>query len=110
MQYAMILIDFEAGLVVIQSIVPTIPFEANMTDLPTVLLGCIEAFDVRPKSVVDHLKNFRVYKIQLWIYELQRRNHVLSIVGLELDAFFFCFIQVLEKPVIEPSASIQILR
>ena len=33
----MILIDLEAGLVVIQSIVSTIPFEANMTDLPTIL-------------------------------------------------------------------------
>jgi hypothetical protein len=35
MQYAMILIDLESGLAVIQGIVPTIPFEANMTDLPT---------------------------------------------------------------------------
>ena len=97
MQYAMILIDFEAGLIVIQSIVPTIPFEANMTDLPTVLLGCIEAFDVRPKSVIHHLEDFGIDAIQLWIYELQRRNHVLSIIGLELDAFFFCFIQILER-------------
>ncbi len=34
----MILIDFEAGLVVIQGVIPSISFEANMTDLPTVLL------------------------------------------------------------------------
>ena len=106
----MILIDLESGLVVIQGIVPTIPFEANMTDLPTLLLGCIEAFDVRPKSVIHHLEDFGIDAIQLWIYELQRRNHVLSIIGLELDAFFFCFIQVLEKPIIEPPTSIQILR
>jgi len=32
------------------------------------------------------------------------------IMGLELDAFFVCIIQVLEKQIVEPSASIQILR
>ena len=106
----MILIDFEAGLVVIQGVIPSISFEANMTDLPTLLLGCIEAFDVRPKSVIHHLEDFGIDQIQLRILKLQGWDHVLSIIGLELDAFFFCFVQVLEKPIIEPPTSIQILR
>jgi hypothetical protein len=38
MQNAVILIDLESGLDVIQGIVPTITFEADMTDLPTVIL------------------------------------------------------------------------
>ena len=61
-------------------------------------------------TVIHDLKNLRIDLVQFRILKLQRLNQVLSIVGLELDVFFFCFIQVLEKPVIEPSASIQILR
>ena len=102
----MILIDLESRLVVIQGIVPTIPFEANMTDLPTLFLRCRESFDVRPKSVIHHLKNLGIDLVEFWILKLQRRNHILSIISLELDAFFFCFIMVLEKPIVEPSASI----
>ncbi len=31
--------------------------------------------------------------------KMVRNDHVLRIVGLELDALFFCFVQVLEKPI-----------
>ena len=61
-------------------------------------------------TVIHHLKNLRIDLVQFRILKLQGWDHVLSIIGLELDAFFFCFIQILEKPIIEPSASIQILR
>ncbi len=106
----MILIDLESGLVVIQGIVPTIPFEANMTDLSTILLGRCKSLEIRPKSIIHHLKNLGIDQVQFRILKLQGWDHVLSIIGPELDVFFFCFIQVLEKPIIEPSASIQILR
>jgi hypothetical protein len=109
MQYAVILIDFEAGLIVIQGVVPAISFETDMTDLSTILLGRCKSLEIRPKSIIHHLKNFGIDEIQLRILKLQRWNHVLSIIGLELDAFLFSIIQIFEKPIIEPSASIQIL-
>jgi hypothetical protein len=69
-----------------------------------------ESFDIRPENVIHHLEDFGIHQIQFRILKLQRRNHILRIIGLELDAFFVCFIQVLEKPIVQPSASIQILR
>ena len=101
------MIDLEAGLIVIHGVVPAISFEADMPDLTTILLGRCKSLEIRPKSIIHHLKNFGIDQIQLWIYELQRRNHILRIIGLERDAFSFCFIKVLEKPIIEPPASIQ---
>ncbi|OPY50896.1 MAG: hypothetical protein A4E49_02527 [Methanosaeta sp. PtaU1.Bin112] len=62
------------------------------------------------QSVICHLEDFGIDAIKLRILKLHRLDHVLSIIGLELDAFFFCFIQVLDKPIIELPASIQILR
>jgi hypothetical protein len=78
-----------------------------MTDLSAILLGCSEALDVRPKGIIHHLKNFRIDRIQQRIIKLQRRNHALSIIGLERDALLFCFIQVLEEPIVEPPTRIQ---
>ena len=95
----MILIDFEAGLVVIQGVIPSISFEANMTYLPTILLRRCEPFDVRPDSVIHHLKNFRIDLVWFRILKLRGWDHVLSIIGFELNASFFCFVQVLEKPI-----------
>ena len=103
------MIDLEAGLIVIQSVVPAISFETDMTDLSTILLGRCKSLEIRPKSIIHHLKNFGIDQIQLRILKLKRWNHVLSIIGLELDAFLFSIIQVFEKPIIEPPASIQIL-
>jgi hypothetical protein len=81
-----------------------------MTDLSTILLGRCKSLEIRPKGIIHHLKNFGIDEIQLRILKLKRWNHVLSIIGLELDVFLQSIIQVLEKPIIEPSASIQILR
>jgi hypothetical protein len=85
-------------------------FEADMPDLSTILLGRCKSLEIRPKGIIHHLKNFGIDQIQLRVLKLQRKDHVLSIIDLELDAFLLSIIQVFEKPIIEPPASIQTLR
>jgi len=65
-------------------------------------LGRCKSIEIGPKSIIHHLKNFGIDYIQLRILKLQRWNHVLSIIGIELDAALFSTIQVFEKPIIEP--------
>ena len=100
----------EAGLVIIQSIIPARSFEANMANLSTILLGRCESHNVRPRGIIHHLKNFGIDLLQLRILKLQRWNHILSVVGLELDVFVAGVIHLFKKIIIEPSASVQILR
>jgi len=99
----------EARLIIIHGVVPAISFETDMTDLSTIHLGRCKSLEIRPKSIIHHLKNFGIDQIQLRILKLKIWNHVLSIISLELDAFLLGIIQVFEKPIIEPPASIQIL-
>ena len=80
-----------------------------MTDLSTIHLCRCKSLEIRPKSIIHHLKNFGIDQIQLRILKLKIWNHVLSIISLELDAFLFSIIQIFENPIIEPPASIQIL-
>jgi len=98
----MILIQFEPGLVIVHSFVPAIALESDVTYLPTILLRSRKTFDVRPESVVDHLKNFGVDQIQLWVLKLQGRNHVLSVIGFELDTILSSIIHLFKKFVMKP--------
>lgn len=88
-------------------LVPAITLESDMTYLSTILLRSRETFDVRQESVVDHLKNLGIDQVQPGILKLQRRYHVLSIIGFEFDAILFGFVQLLEESVMKPSTSIQ---
>ncbi len=103
----MILIKFEAGLVIVQSLVPTISFESKRADIITISLQSSQAGNIAMQGIVDHLKSFGIDQVQLWILKLQRWYHVLSFVCCKLDTVFFGFVYLLKEFVVKPSTSIQ---
>jgi hypothetical protein len=106
-QTAMILVQLESRLVIVHGLIPSIALESDMTYLSAVLLRSRKTLDARPQGMVDHLENFGVDQVQLWILKLQRWYHVLGVIGFEFDAILFGFVQLLKKSVMKPSTSIQ---